>query len=162
MMTRPLSRFILLVSIGDMACLRSLLLPLFSSSGRSFHTSAPLDQLQMMSRCRVVDNSAIGKQAMLQGKPPKVIHAFRKMRGRKFGLIGDKIRVAIMGQTKLAVIIGCRQRQESFVPRFDSNNIVLLEPNGNPTGTRVLAPMPNVLRANPQYAKVIALATKFV
>lgn len=145
-----------------MNSIRWLFSPVSSPLVRSLHTTRSLDQVQMTTRCRVVDNSAIGKQAMLQGRPPKVIHAFRKMSGRKFGLIGDRIRVAIMGQTKLAVIIGCTQRQKSFVPRFDSNNIVLIEPNGNPTGTRVLTPVPNLLRANPHYAKIIAISTKFV
>lgn len=133
-----------------------------SAGNRSFSTSNSLFQLRMGSRCRVVDNSAIGKQAMLEGRPPKLIQPCKNMDGHKFALIGDKIKVAIMGQMKFAVVIGCKQRQKPLVPRFDSNNIVLLENNGNPTGTRILAPFPHCLRSNPEFAKLVAIATKFV
>ena len=32
----------------------------------------------LLSRLRVVDNSSIGKEAMLEGRPPKVIHVYNK------------------------------------------------------------------------------------
>jgi large subunit ribosomal protein L14 len=111
---------------------------------------------------RVVDNSALGKQAMLEGKPPKVIHVYKKAKRYAYGKPGDKILVAIKGLMKKAMIIGCVQRQPAMFPKFDSNNIVLMEDNGNPLGTRVLAPVPHALRAKPEFAKVIAIATKFV
>lgn len=136
--------------------------PLFCFGTRSISTSSSLSQVRMGTRCRVVDNSSIGKQAMLQGRPPKVIQPCVWMPGHKFALIGDKVKVAIMGQMKFAVVIGCRQRQKAHVPRFDNNNIVLLENNGNPTGTRILAPVPHLLRSKPEFAKIIAIATKFV
>ena len=37
-------------------------------------------------RLRCVDNSEIGKQAMLEGKPPKCIHVYNK---RGIGFIGN-------------------------------------------------------------------------
>ena len=40
-----------------------------------------------------------------------------------------------------------------FYFRYDSNNIVLIEENGNPTGNRVNAPLPNVIR--PMLQKVL-------
>ncbi len=46
-------------------------------------------------------------------------------------LLGDKVLVAIKGQKKKAVIVGVKQKQRPLVPKFDSNNIVLIEDNGN-------------------------------
>ena len=39
--------------------------------------------------------------------------------------------MAIKGQKKKAVIIGVKQKQKPLIPKFDSNNIVLIEDNGN-------------------------------
>ena len=126
-------------------------------------TSPPLCQIQTMTRLRVVDNSALGKQAMLEGKPPKVIQVYQKWNSKMlYGFLGTKVLVAIKGLKKKGVIIGLKQRQYSMVPRFDSNNVVLVDDNGNPLGTRVLAPVPHVLRKNPEFAKIIAISTKFV
>ncbi|XP_076028708.1 atypical kinase COQ8A, mitochondrial-like isoform X2 [Oratosquilla oratoria] len=47
---------------------------------------------------------------------------------------GDKILVAIKGQKKRAIIVGCHQNQKPLVPKFDSNNIVLIDDNGTPLG----------------------------
>jgi large subunit ribosomal protein L14 len=57
------------------------------------------------------------------------------------------------------------------VPRFDTSNVVLIEESGNPTGTRITAPVPNCIRpslvkhSHPKradYTKLLAIATKFV
>lgn len=45
---------------------------------RSFHQCQSLNQIQLLTRLRVVDNSAIGKEAMLEGRPPKCIHVYNK------------------------------------------------------------------------------------
>lgn len=38
--------------------------------------------------------------------------------------------MAIKGQKKKAVIVGVKQKQRALIPKFDSNNIVLIEDNG--------------------------------
>ena len=57
------------------------------------------------------------------------------------------------------------------IPRYDSNNIVLIEDNGNPTGNRITAPLPNVIRpilqkdSNPKkadYTKLFAIGTRWI
>ena len=72
---------------------------------------------------------------------------------------------------KQAILIGCHQIQRPLVPKFDSNNIVLIEPDGTPIGTRILAPIPTLLRSKlkgmskskgPDYTKILAIATRFV
>ena len=79
--------------------------------------------------------------------------------------------VAVKGQKKKAVIVGVKQKQQPFVPKFDSNNIVLIEDNGTPIGTRIHAPIPTILRKTLKdrsvakvidFSKLLAIATKFV
>ena len=79
--------------------------------------------------------------------------------------------VAIKGQKKQGIITGLRVNQVSGSPRFDTNNVVLIEETGNPIGTRIHAPIPNCIReclkraSHPKkadYTKLFAIATRFV
>merc|ERR1712071_24035 len=139
-----------------------------STGFRYFHQSQPLNEVMLLSRLRVVDNSSIGKEAMLEGRPPKVIHVYNKT---GVGYLGDKVLVAIKGQKKKGVLVGLKQKQKAFVPKFDSNNVVLIEDNGTPVGTRIHVAIPNVLRQILKdrsvakvvdYTKLLSIATKFV
>lgn len=127
---------------------------------RSFSTSLVLGQVIKLTRFRVVDNSMIGRAAELAGKPAYCIHVYKKT---GVGHLGDKVLVAIQGQKKRAYIVGLKQKQAPMVPRYDSNNIVLVEDNGTPTGTRIRAPIPSCLRGQKgDFTKILACATKFV
>lgn len=55
-------------------------------ASRRIHTSAVANQIIRLSRLRVVDNSEIGKQAMLEGKPPYCFHIYNK---KGVGYIGN-------------------------------------------------------------------------
>ena len=113
-----------------------------------------------LTRLRVVDNSSIGRAAELAGKPARCIHIYNK---KGVGTIGDKVLVAIRGQKKRGYIVGVRQKQRAHIPRFDTNNIVLIEDSGVPTGTRIRVPIPSMLRGkNGDFSKILAIATKFV
>ncbi|XP_055331710.1 39S ribosomal protein L14, mitochondrial-like [Paramacrobiotus metropolitanus] len=133
---------------------------------RPFSTSHPLEMVQKLTRMRVVDNSAIGQQAMAAGKPPKVIHVYRRQIRRKrraTGTIGHKVLVAIMGQKKRGYVVGVAREQEDQIPRFDTNNLVLVDDNGSPLGTRITVPIPMLLRSKTgDISKILAIATKFV
>ncbi|XP_053202744.1 39S ribosomal protein L14, mitochondrial-like [Panonychus citri] len=127
---------------------------------RCISTNQILDQAFVGTYMRVVDNSPLGKQAMLDGKPPKIIGIYRKPR---IATLGTKVMVAIKGLKKKGVVVGLLRLQKPGVPRFDSNNMILLDDKGNPLGTRILVPIPNLLRNNRLgLNKVIAIATKFV
>lgn len=118
------------------------------------------NEIRKMARLRVVDNSILGRQAELEGKPAKCIHVYNK---NGVGTIGDKVLVAIKGQKKRAFLVGVTQKQKAMVPRFDSNNIVLIEDSGQPTGTRIRVPIPSLLRGKKgEFSKILACATKFV
>ncbi|XP_050303414.1 39S ribosomal protein L14, mitochondrial [Anthonomus grandis grandis] len=135
---------------------------------RNFHLSQAVSEIQMMTRLRVVDNSAIGKQAMAEGKPPKCIHVYNKT---GIGKIGDKVLVAIKGEKKKGILVGLKQNQKAKTPKFDSNNLVLIDDNGTPLGTRIHVPIPTILRTilkektfskGADYTKVLAIASRFV
>lgn len=85
--------------------------------------------------------------------------------------IGDKVLVAIKGEKKKGILVGLKQNQNPKVPRFDSNNIVLIDDNGTPLGTRIYVPIPHILRTimkekthskGADYTKMLAIATRFI
>ncbi|KAM7408964.1 hypothetical protein PAMA_002606 [Pampus argenteus] len=124
---------------------------------RTFSVSAVAAAIQKMTRVRVVDNSSLGNAPY--HRPPRVIHVYTQ---NGIGKVGDKVLLAIKGQKKKALIVGHKMPGERMTPRFDSNNVVLIEENGNPTGTRVKIPLPTQLRKKEgDYSKVLAIATCF-
>lgn len=145
------------------------LLRLVCPAGRAgFHTTACMNEVRLLTRLRVVDNSEIGKRAMAEGKPPKVICVYNK---KRVGFIGDRVLVAIKGQKKKGILVGLKQTQKIKVPKFDSNNVVLIDDNGTPLGTRIHVPIPTILRTilkerthakGADYTKLLAIASRFV
>lgn len=110
----------------------------------------------------IVDNSEIGRQVKEAGKKVKIIRIYNRTTQQKGGL-GDKVLVTILGQMKKGVIVGCVADQRAFVPKFDSNNLVLIDNQNVPLGTRITSPLPNYLRSRGALtARLMAIATKFV
>lgn len=79
--------------------------------------------------------------------------------------------VAIKGEKKKGVLVGLKQNQLPKVPKFDSNNIVLIDDNGTPLGTRIHVPIPTILRTilkekthakKADYTKILAIASRFI
>ena len=96
-------------------------------------------------------------------------HAYKK--NGTIGKLGDRVLVAILGQKKKGIIVGMKQKQRHAVPRYDTNNIVIIEENGNPSGNRITAPLPNIIRpilqkdSNPKkadYTKLFAIASRWI
>ncbi|KAK7504311.1 hypothetical protein BaRGS_00004615 [Batillaria attramentaria] len=124
------------------------------------YTTNCLQELRKLARVRVVDNSALGRAATVAGKPARIIHVYNK---QEVACLGDKVLLAIKGQKKRAYVVGCKQKQQPNIPRFDSNNVVLVEDNGSPVGTRITVPIPSALRAKEgDFTKILSLATRFV
>ncbi|XP_017114072.1 39S ribosomal protein L14, mitochondrial [Drosophila elegans] len=132
------------------------------------HTTPACCEIRKLARLRVVDNSDLGKRAMAEGRPPRCIHVYNK---RGVGLIGDKVLVAIKGQMKKGILVGLKQNQKPKQPKFDSNNLVLIDDNGSPLGTRIHVPIPTILRTilkektlakGADYTKVLAIASRYV
>ncbi|XP_027381088.1 39S ribosomal protein L14, mitochondrial isoform X1 [Bos indicus x Bos taurus] len=127
-------------------------------SQRCFSTTGSLGAIQKMTRVRVVDNSALGNTPY--HRPPRCIHVYNK---NGVGKVGDRILLAIKGQKKKALIVGHCMPGPTMTPRFDSNNVVLIEDNGNPVGTRIKTPIPTSLRQREgEFSKVLAIAQNFV
>ena len=107
----------------------------------------------------VVDNSKLGQKTR-RYKKPYLIGFYRK---RKTADIGDIIKVAIQGKTTKALVVATRKPKSQAIPRYDNNNIVLLDENNAPLGTRIKGPIPAILRQQrAKFSKVIALASRFV
>lgn len=132
------------------------------------HTTTVCNEIRKMARLRVVDNCDIGRRAMAEGKAPRVIHVYTKT---SVGHIGDMVLLAIKGEKKKGVLVGLRQNQEANIPRFDSNNVVLIDDNGTPLGTRIHVPIPSILRKilkeksfekGPDYTKILAIASRII
>jgi len=131
--------------------------------------------LQKTSRLKCVDNSALGRQAQAIGKAPYIIHVYsdkhQKRRHGQMGKLGDRVLMAVCGQKKKGIIVGMRQNQLPGIPKYDSNNVVFIEDNGNPTGNRITAPLPNHIRpilqkaSDPKkadYTKLFSIATRWI
>jgi len=137
----------------------------------SRHRSRPPNPgIHRRTRLIVVDNSAIGKEANTSGKLAYCIHVYKRGYRAKHmppATLGDKVLVAIKGEMKKAIIVGANTHvhyRKHGVPSTDTNNIILLDEEQNPIGTRVLAPIPAVLlkkRGDIVYSKVLSLANKF-
>lgn len=85
--------------------------------------------------------------------------------------LGDRVLVAIRGEKKKGILVGLKQKQAPKVPKFDSNNLVLIDDNGTPLGTRIHVPIPHILRTKMKekthikgadYTKLLAIASRFV
>ncbi|XP_058048140.1 large ribosomal subunit protein uL14m isoform X2 [Ahaetulla prasina] len=128
-----------------------------ATNTRNFSLSNVCSYIQKLTRVRVVDNSTLGNTPY--HRPPKCIHVYTK---NGVGKVGDRILLAIKGEKKKALIVGCKFPGPRMTPRFDSNNVVLIEDNGNPIGTRIKAPIPSLLRKKKEFSKVLAIATDIV
>lgn len=89
---------------------------------------------------------------------------------RRYASIGDIIVVSVKeaipegkvkkGEVKKGVIVRTRKeirRADGSYIRFDENSIVLIDPAGEPLGTRIFGPVARELRAR-KFMKIISLA----
>lgn len=122
--------------------------------------------LQKLSTVRIVDNSAFSLQPVI--REPRIIHIYNKTR-RSVGCVGDMALVTKNGAMKRAFIVGQRAPMGVLKARMDTNNVIILDKDGNPEGTRITAPLPAWLRGyDPKkkrpiaMSKIVAIASVFV
>ncbi len=119
--------------------------------------------IQMQSRMSVADNSGAREVQCI-----KVLGGSH----RRTANIGDIVVVSVKdaiprgkvkkGDVRRAVIVRSRfglQRKYGEKIRFDGNACVLINPNGEPIGTRIFGPVTRELRAG-GYMKIISLASE--
>lgn len=117
--------------------------------------------IQMQSRMDVADNSGARQVQCI-----KVLGGSK----RRTANIGDVVVVSVKdaiprgkvkkGDVRKAVIVRSRhglQRNYGEKIRFDTNACVIINPNGEPIGTRIFGPVTRELRAK-GYMKIISLA----
>ena len=117
--------------------------------------------IQNYSYLEVADNSG-AKQVMC-------FHVLGGTR-RRYGSLGDVVVVAVKeaipqatvkkGDVSKAVIVRTAKevrREDGSYIRFDRNACVLINPQGDPIGTRIFGPVPRELRRK-KFMKIISLA----
>jgi large subunit ribosomal protein L14 len=117
--------------------------------------------IQMRSILEVADNSGAKRLGCI-----KVLGGTR----RKYATLGDIIVVSIKdalpnskikkGDVARAVIVRTRKevkRLDGSYIKFDDNSAVLINPQGDPVGTRIFGPVARELRAK-RFMKIISLA----
>lgn len=115
--------------------------------------------IQMNSRVFVADNTGAKSAEMIR----------RIGQNKRTAAVGDIVICAIKeastdatvkkGDVVKAVVVRTKapiRRGDGSYLRFDNNAVVIINPDGNPRGTRIFGPVARELRAN--YMKIISLA----
>lgn len=123
---------------------------------------APLVQprcnVVLLTRLKLVDNSENAKKVTKLDRP----YCIKLPKNRKVARFGDIITIAHRGKVHKALIVSNRKMSKRY-PRYDSHNIILLDDKLQPVGTRIVGPLPSVLKKRQgEFSKVIALASKFI
>lgn len=112
----------------------------------------------LLTRLRIVDNSENAKKVTRLDRP----YCIKLPRNSKVAGFGEIITIAHLGKVHKALIVSNRKPSKRL-PRYDTHNIILLNDKLEPVGTRILGPLPSVLRKrNRDLSKVIAISTKFI
>ena len=121
--------------------------------------------IQAESRLDVADNSGA-----------KLVQCIKVLGGskRRTASVGDIIVVSVKeaiprgrvkkGEVLKAVIVRTKKevrRQDGSAIRFDSNAVVLVNPQGEPIGTRIFGPVTRELR-NKNLMKIVSLAPEVI
>ena len=113
----------------------------------------------LLTEFNAVDNSELG-QTQKRYRKPYLIGFYRK---RRTADVGDVIRVAVKGRPCKAVVVNTRKRKLDMEPRYDNNNIVLVDDNLAPLGGKINGPMPTKLRRHKdKYPKLLSQIKTYV
>jgi large subunit ribosomal protein L14 len=121
--------------------------------------------IQMQTVLDVADNSGAKKVGCI-----KILGGSR----RKYARVGDVIVVSVKdavpnskirkGEVVRAVVVRTTKevgRPDGSYIRFDDNSAVLINPQGEPVGTRIFGPVARELRAR-KFMKIVSLAPEVV
>jgi large subunit ribosomal protein L14 len=134
---------------------------LTNNEGQDKVTAREWMMIQMRSVLEVADNSGAKKLGCI-----KVLGGTR----RKYATLGDIIVVSVKdalpnskikrGDVVRAVIVRTKKevkRRDGSYIKFDDNSAVLINPQGEPIGTRIFGPVARELRSK-RFMKIISLA----
>ena len=121
--------------------------------------------IQMQTNLDVADNSGARRVMCI-----KVLGGSK----RKYASVGDIIKAHVReaapdgnvkkGEVVNAVVVRTKapiRRADGSVLRFDSNAIVIIDPEGNPRGTRIFGPVARELREK-RFMKIVSLAPEVI
>jgi len=121
--------------------------------------------IQMQTELDVADNSG--------AKVARCIKVLGGTRKRSAGL-GDVVVLSVQktiaggaikkGQVVRGVIVRCRKatrRSDGSYVRFDKNAVVIVDPDGNPRGTRIFGAVARELRER-RFMKIVSLASEVI
>jgi len=121
--------------------------------------------IQVQTECKVTDNTG-AKKALCIG--------ISGSGHKRYARIGDVIVVSIKdalpnskvekGSIARAVVVRTKKelpRPDGSFIRFDDNAVVLIDPNGEPIGTRIFGPVARELRLK-KFMKIVSLAPEVV
>ena len=113
----------------------------------------------LLTEFNCLDNSELGQQTKRYRKP-YLIGFYRK---RRTADIGDIIKVAVKGKPCKALVVTTRKQKQDMIPRYDRNNIVLVDDNLVPLGGKIKGPMSTELRKyKAKYPKVFSQIKRYV
>jgi large subunit ribosomal protein L14 len=117
--------------------------------------------IQAESRLKVADNSGARRVRCI-----KVLGGSK----RRYAFVGDVVVCAVKeaipngavrkGDVVRAVVVRCTKevrRSDGSYIKFDDNAAVIIDPQGNPRGTRIFGPVARELRDR-KYMKIVSLA----
>ncbi len=121
--------------------------------------------IQMQTMLTIADNSG--------AREARCIHVLGGTR-RRYARLGDVVVISVQdaipggnvkkGEVARAVIVRTRKefrRKDGSYIRFDDNAAVLIDPNGEPRGTRIFGPVARELREK-KFMKIISLAPEVI
>ena len=121
--------------------------------------------IQQETRLAVADNTGAKEVACI-----KVLGGSKRRYARIGDIVVCSVKSVIPGSEVKkktivrAVIVRCKQptrRADGSYIRFDSNAVVILDPEGNPRGTRIFGAVARELREK-NFMKIVSLATEVV
>ena len=118
----------------------------------------PRRRVGLLTKLKIVDNSENAKKVKKRDRP----YCIKLPRNSRVAGFGEVITIAHLGKVYKALIVSNRKPSKRL-PRYDTHNIILLNEKREPVGTRIMGPIPSVIRKRDrELSKVIAIATKFI
>jgi len=144
----------------------------------AFQKQQRKNAINRLSAVTIVDNSKYGVGQHLS--QPKMVTSYRRRKAKNLthkdakniflffllefrfhlGSVGDLILISVGAEFKRCLFVGQTKYNKTFKPYYDSNNVVVFNDDGSPSGTRILAPIPSWFRDPKEIKKIEQQANK--
>jgi len=124
----------------------------------AFQKQQRKNAINRLSAVTIIDNSKYGVGQHLS--QPKMVTSYRRQFRFHLGSVGDLILISVGAEFKRCLFVGQTKYNKTFKPYYDSNNVVVFNDDGSPSGTRILAPIPSWFRDPKEIKKIEQQANK--